>query len=202
MNSLDQTFEDALWICRSLFERGKTSGSSANISFRIGDAVYISGSGTSFGRLGREDFGVLSPEGSLLGGIVPSKEYPLHLAFYQKDPGLRAVIHTHGPFSTLVSCLCPDNEDQMLPDFTPYLSIKVGKVCYIPYSPPGSPQLFDMVRRRVYKSNALLLSNHGPVVAGTSLMDAFYKLEELEESARLYWYLRTEPQARPIPETP
>ncbi len=82
------------------------------------------------------------------------------------------------------------NEADCIPDHTPYLKMKVGTVGLIPYEKPGSEALFAAFRERVGRSDGYLLKNHGPVVGGASIMDAFYCLEELEESARIAWELR------------
>ena len=101
---MENTLAEALWVAHSLFERGKTSGSSANLSFRVDDRVYITASGSCFGTLKEGDFSQVSLNGSLLAGEKPSKELPLHLHFYRNKPGIQAVIHTHGPYAALWSC--------------------------------------------------------------------------------------------------
>ena len=70
--------EQAVGAAKSLFERGKTAGSTANLSFRHEGCIYISGSGTCFGTLKSEDFAVMDMDGNHVGGPAPSKEYPLH----------------------------------------------------------------------------------------------------------------------------
>lgn len=77
-----------------------------------------------------------------------------------------------------------------VPDHTPYLRMKLGSVGLIPYEKPGSPALFEAFRERAGKSDGFLLKNHGPIVPGKTIMDAFYCLEELEESAHIAWELR------------
>lgn len=73
---LDEKLREAVWVCRSLFERGKTAGSSANMSFRHGDRVYITASGTCFGTMKEEDFTWISLDGTAAGERKPSKEWP------------------------------------------------------------------------------------------------------------------------------
>ena len=187
--SLEQKLEQAVWAARSLFERGKTAGSSANMSFRHGDRIYITASGSCFGTLGAEDFTPVSLEGKPLGERRPSKEWPLHLALFEKSPEIGAVIHTHSTYSVLWSFVPDLPERDCIPDHTPYLKMKLGTVGTVPYEKPGSQALFDAFRRRVGQSDGFLLKNHGPVVPGKDVMDAFYCLEELEESARIAWEL-------------
>jgi len=78
MVNLDTKYKDAIWIAKSLFERGKVSGSSANMSFLHEGNIYITGSGTSFGVLTEKDFSVVNMKGEHISGIQPSKELPLH----------------------------------------------------------------------------------------------------------------------------
>ncbi|WP_040906941.1 class II aldolase/adducin family protein [Youngiibacter fragilis] len=191
----DNMIEDAIWIAKSLFDRGKATGSSANLSFRQGDRIYVTGTGTCFGRLDVDDFAILSykdGECQPLNDVKASKELPLHLAFYMKSDEIKAVIHTHSFYSTAFSCLQHDKENDVMPDITPYLKMKVGTIGLVPYAPPGSRELFELFGKRVNGDNGFLLANHGPIVAGSDLMNAFYGIEELEENARIACYFRSE----------
>ena len=71
--------------------------------------------------------------------------------------------------------------------------MKVGNVRLIPYAPPGTEELFRTFSANMGKSGAYLLRNHGPVVPGTSVFEAFYNLEELEESAHIAYCLMNKP---------
>jgi L-ribulose-5-phosphate 4-epimerase len=186
---LNKTLADAVWAAHSLFQRGKTSGSSANLSFRHNGQIYISASGSCFGTLTPEDFAVLNMDGTALTEKKPSKEWPLHLALYEKSDEIQGVIHTHSPYSILVSFIPGLPEHDCIPSHTPYLKMKLGTVGLIPYEKPGSQELFDAFRQRLSLSDGYLLRNHGPVVPGKTIKDAFYCLEELEESARIAWEL-------------
>lgn len=187
---LKKKLADAIWAGRSLFERGKTSGSSANMSFLHDGKMYISQSGSCFGTLTEEQFAVMTMDGTCISDNKPSKEWPLHLQIYQKKPGCGAVIHTHGTYSVLWSFVPAKDETDCIPDHTPYLKMKLGKVCTVPYEKPGSQALFDAFGERVMDGDGYLLKQHGAVVPGKDMMDAFYCLEELEESARIAWELR------------
>ena len=156
----EKKLEDAVWTAHSLFERGKTSGSSANMSFRHGDQIYISASGTCFGTLTEKDFAVISLAGDPLSERKPSKEWPLHLALYEKSPEVEAVIHTHSTYSVLWSFVPQIPELDCIPDHTPYLKMKLGTVGLIPYEKPGSEALFSAFRQRVKASDGFLLKNH------------------------------------------
>lgn len=190
METLQEKTEAAIYVARSLFERNKVSGSSANMSFTHEGRVYITASGTSFGRLTPADFTAIDREGRVLEGRKPSKEYPLHLAAYAAHGDAGAVLHTHSRYATLWSCLEHENALDVLPPYTPYLRMKVGAVGLIPYAPPGSPELFAAFRERAALTGGYLLAHHGPVVCGKDILAAFYALEELEENAFIAWSLR------------
>lgn len=182
--AFEQKLYDAVWIAHSLFERGKTSGSSANLSFLHDGKIYITASGTCFGTLTQDDFAAASMDGERLNSLKPSKELTLHRYYYQHDPDIQAVIHTHGPYAVLWSCRKFDGNTDIIPSYTPYLGMKVGKIGLIPYAKPGSAELFEKFKNGLDTGDAYLLKNHGGIVGGKSLMDAFFGIEELEESAK------------------
>lgn len=159
---LKEKLEQAIWAAKSLFDRGKTSGSSANMSFRHGNRIYMTGSGTCFGLLKPEDFSVLSLAGEHMEGLKPSKELPLHMALYRKSDGVGAVLHIHSPYGVIWSCLDHEHEKDCIPPHTPYLAMKLGTVGLIPYERPGSQELFTAFEARVNDSDGYLLRNHGP----------------------------------------
>ncbi|SFE68607.1 class II aldolase/adducin family protein [Succiniclasticum ruminis] len=189
MNTLLEKLETACWIARTLFMKNRASGSSANMSFLHNGRIVITKSGSCFGCLKPEDFSEVSFDGKLLKGEKPSKEFPLHQMLYKKSPDIGAVIHTHCTYSVLWSCLHHENEEDVMPGHTPYLKMKVGTVGLIPFAAPGSQELFRLFAERIEKSDAFLLAHHGPVVGGKDLMNAFYGLEELEDSATIAWNL-------------
>lgn len=187
---LRKKLDDAVWIAHSLFDRNRTTGSSANMSFLHDGKIYITRSGSCFGRLCAEDFSVMELSGVHLSGAKPSKEYPLHLAVYRHKPDAGAVIHTHGEYAVLWSFVPAEDETDAVPPHTPYLAMKLGTVGLIPYEKPGSAELFAAFEARADQSDGYLLRQHGVVVPGKDLMDSFYCLEELEESAKIAWKLR------------
>lgn len=186
---LKQKYQDAIWAAKSLFDRSRTTGSSANLSFRHGDTIYITGSGTCFGRLSADSFSAVSMSGEVLNGVKPSKELPLHRMCYEKSDSIGAVIHTHSFYATLYACVPHEYETTVVPDYTPYLRMKVGNIALVPYAKPGSQELFDYFREKVHTADAYLLANHGGVVPAKTVMDAFYGIEELEESCHIAWEL-------------
>jgi 3-dehydro-4-phosphotetronate decarboxylase len=100
-----------------------------------------------------------------------------------------AIVHLHSTHSVAVSCLADVNPADVLPPITAYYVMKIGTLPLIPYYRPGDKTLAEAVRAAAHKHHAVLLANHGPVVAGSSLSAAGAAVEELEETARLHLLL-------------
>ena len=180
-------------ICRlakSLFDRGLTIGSSGNISVRLADGWLMTPTGSSMGNLDPNEISKLDVNGKLISGKSPTKESFLHIAMYDERPDSGAVVHLHSTHSVAVSCLAGIDKKNVLPPITAYYVMKIGKLPLVPYFPPGDINLAKAVKEMASNHHAVLLANHGPVVAGKTLEDAVYAIEELEETARLFLLLR------------
>jgi ribulose-5-phosphate 4-epimerase/fuculose-1-phosphate aldolase len=181
-------------ICRygrSLFERGLTPGSSGNISVRLDDGGWlVTPTNASMGFLDPACIARLDETGALLSGDAPTKEIPLHSALYETRGAARAVVHLHSTHSVAVSMLPEIDPHSVLPPLTAYYLMRVGNAALVPYYRPGDPAVADAIRGLAGKHSAVLLANHGPVVAGDTLEAAVFAIEELEETAKLYLLLR------------
>ena len=181
-------------ICRlakSMFDRGMTSGASGNMSARLSDGnLLVTPTGSSFGALDPAKLSLVAPDGSLLSGDPPTKEMPLHSAFYDTRTSCGGIVHLHSSHSVALSMLPETDPDNVLPPLTPYPIMRLGKVKLLPYFRPGDPAMGEAVRELGGKRSAVLLANHGPVVAGDDLDAAFYAMEELEEGAKLALFTR------------
>ena len=185
--------EGIVRIARSMFERGLTHGSTGNISLRIDDGWLMTPTGSSFGDLDPARLSRLDANGVHVSGDAPTKEAFLHRAMYEEQPHFSAVVHLHSLHSVAVSVLADVNAEDVLPPLTAYYVMRVGRLPLVPYFAPGDAQLAEAVRGYAGRHHALLLANHGPVVAGTSLTAAADAIEELEATARLYLLLRGAP---------
>lgn len=182
---------------KSIFDRGLTAGSSGNISVRVEDGWLMTPTGSSLGSLDPARISKLDAAGRHVGGDAPTKESFLHVAMYERRPRAGAVVHLHAAHSVAVSCMADVDPADVLPPLTAYYVMRVGTLPLIRYFPPGDLDLAKAVREAASRHHAVLLANHGPVVAGTSLEDAVYAAEELEETAKLYLLLRGL-RARPL----
>lgn len=183
-------------ICRSgasLFERGLTHGSTGNISVALPDGGWLmTPTGSSLGTLDPAKLSKLDAGGKLVSGDKPTKEAFLHTCMYRERPKAGAVVHLHSTHSVAVSCLDGIDHASCLPPITAYFVMRVGTLPLVPYFPPGDEALAEAVAKLAGKHHAVLLANHGPVVAGSSLSAAQDAVEELEETAKLFLLLRNE----------
>jgi ribulose-5-phosphate 4-epimerase/fuculose-1-phosphate aldolase len=180
-------------ICRlgeSLFTRGLTFGSAGNISVRLEDGWLMTPTNVSLGRLDPARLAKLDANGKLVSGDPPTKETFLHRAMYSERPQATAVVHLHSTYSVAVSALADIDTANVLPPITAYYVMRVGRLPLVAYYPPGDLALADAVQRLAGKHHAVLLANHGPVVAGSTLDAAANAIEELEETAKLFLLLR------------
>ena len=177
---------------KSIFERGLTHGSTGNISVRCPDGWLLTPTGSNLGKLDPAQLAKLDWNGKLMSGNQPSKEAFLHLAMYQERANNGAVVHLHATHSVAISVLEDLDPEDLLPPLTAYYVMRIGRLPLVPYYAPGDMQLADAVRGYAGRHHAMLLANHGPVVAGSSLAAAADAIEELEATAKLYLLLRGE----------
>ncbi|MBB6014135.1 ribulose-5-phosphate 4-epimerase/fuculose-1-phosphate aldolase [Aquamicrobium lusatiense] len=174
-------------MARSVFDRGLTGGASGNISARLSDGrLLVTPTGSSLGTLDPGRLSLLDTQGRLISGDAPTKEMPLHSAFYEtRGAKSGAIVHLHSTHSVALSMLPETDPDNVLPPLTPYSVMRLGKVKLLPYFRPGDAAIGEAIRGLAGKRGAILLANHGPVVAAKDLEAALYAMEELEETARL-----------------
>ncbi len=189
MSSEARLREEIVKHGKSLFDRGLTSGSTGNISVRTEAGWLMTPTGSSLGDLDPARLSKLDTDGHLVAGDPPTKEAFLHRAIYSERPKARAVVHLHSTHSVAVSCLCGIDHDNVLPALTPYYVMRVGRLPLIAYHPPGDEALAVEVANKARDHRAVLLANHGPVVAGADLSSAVDATEELEATAKLYLLL-------------
>jgi 3-dehydro-4-phosphotetronate decarboxylase len=177
--------EDICSLARSMFDRGLTHGSTGNISARLADGgLLVTPTGSSFGRLDPARLARFDAAGRFVEGDAPTKEMPLHAAFYETSRS-GAVVHLHSTHSVALSILPETDPDDVLPPLTAYSVMKLGKVKLLPFFAPGDPRMATAIRELAGRHPAVLLAHHGPVVAAADLHSAVDAIEEMEATARL-----------------
>lgn len=178
--------------CRHLSAAGLSPGSSGNVSIRLGSRILATPTGRSLRSVTEDELAATPADRD--DAPRPTKELPLHAAMYAAHPEATAVVHLHSPSATAIACLPPSADGfAQLPPLTPYRVMRLGDVPLVPYARPGSAELAAGVATAAPGHPVLLLANHGPVVAATTLDAAIDLVEELETAARLTLLLRQAP---------
>ena len=187
---------------RSLFVRGYSCGTSGNLSVRLPDrdGYLMSPTNVSLGRLTADTISRLDTAGRHIDGAPPTKEAWLHMAMYAARPQDHAVVHLHSTYATALSCRSDRPADDVMPALTPYVIMRVGRVARVPYSRPGDTAPTRSIEQLAARHRAVLLANHGPVIAGRDLDAAVAAAEELEETSRLFFALEGRPHQILTPE--
>jgi ribulose-5-phosphate 4-epimerase/fuculose-1-phosphate aldolase len=186
---LSAELHNLVQIAQSMFARGYSFGTAGNISIRIGETVYATPTGSSFGTLTVDALAACDMRGNALGSNRPTKELLFHLAAYKARPECRAVVHLHSTYATAVASMRDLDERNALPALTAYYAMRVSNLPTVPYLPPGDAGLAVAVERLARQTPAMLMRNHGSIAIGKTLQEAAALAEEIEETARLYLLL-------------
>jgi L-fuculose-phosphate aldolase len=167
---------------RRLYNHGLTTTSGGNISLRISaDIIAITPSATDKGRMKWKEVGIMTMNGiNLTPDLKPSIEAGMHLSIYRRRD-VKAIVHAHPAFATTFTAM----KSSINTALTAEACAILGEPLFVPYALMGSVKLAEIVAKSIEKSDILLLENHGILAAGTGLLQAFDKIEVLENAARM-----------------
>jgi L-fuculose-phosphate aldolase len=176
-------------IIDRIYRRGMTTTTGGNISVidDNGD-IWITPSAVDKGTLKASDIMCIKRDGTITGRHKPSSEYPFHQAIYSIRPDIRAIIHAHPPALVSFSIV------HQIPDTNIISQARYicGPIGYAAYELPGSMMLGEKIAAEFNKGyKAIIMENHGTVVGGSDLMDAFQRFETLEFCARTILFGKT-----------
>jgi L-fuculose-phosphate aldolase len=168
---------------RRLYKQGLTTTSGGNISCRINDEIIaITPSATDKGYMRWKEVGIMNLKGeNLTPDLKPSIESEMHLSIYRKKKHITAIIHAHPVFAssfTAMKCKISTN-------LTAEAKAILGDPLFVPYALMGTKELAEIVGEKIMQSDILLLENHGILATGSSLLQAFDKIEVLENAAKM-----------------
>jgi L-fuculose-phosphate aldolase len=182
MNEERRLREEMVRVGARLVELGLLGAAEGNLSCRLGsDRLLCTPSGVSKGFLDPLDLVVIDLFGNPVDGKRASSEIRLHLAFYDADPNVQAVVHAHPITATAFASSPAAFPDEAFPEAI----VVLGKVVKASFATPGTPALPDSIRPYLPSGRSFLLGNHGAVVSGTSLEDALFRMETLERVAQI-----------------
>ncbi|HBE41746.1 MAG TPA: aldolase [Bacteroidales bacterium] len=168
---------------RRLYRHGLTTTSGGNISRRISDKlIAITPSATDKGRMRWKEVGIMSVAGeNITQELKPSIEHALHLNVYNNNNEVNAIVHAHPLFATSFTA--------MRLNINTSLTAEARAICgepkLVPYALMGTKELAETVAKHSRESDVMLLENHGVITTGSNLLQAFDKLEVLENAAKM-----------------
>jgi L-fuculose-phosphate aldolase len=187
--------EVALFM-RRLYRQGLTTTSGGNISLKISDdIIVITPSATDKGRMRWKEVGIMTLAGkNLTPELKPSIENEMHLSIYKKKKEISAIVHAHPLFASAFTAMkCTIDTD-----LTAEAKAICGDPCFVPYALMGTMELASLASESIMKSDILLLENHGILTAGSSILQAFDKLEVLENAAKMTMIVKMTGKKKPL----
>lgn len=178
---------DIVRVAHSIHRRGLTHGRTGNLAVREGENILVTPTGVCLSDVASSDLSLIGMDGAHIEGPRPTKESFLHAAMLRARPSDRAVVHTHSVYSAALSTLDLSEQGAPLPILTAYFAMRVPTLRVLPYIAPGDTAAAEIVESAAVTSGALLLRNHGPVVAAGDLDAALDALEELEHVAQIFF---------------
>ena len=171
-------------IIGRIYRSGMTTTSGGNLSIMDGNGdMWITPAGIDKGSLRPEDIMCVKADGTIVGHHRPSSEYPFHKAIYKMNPKARSVIHAHPPGLVTFSVVHQIPETSIIPQ----ARAVCGPVGFAEYALPGSELLGKKIVEEFKKNpdyKAVIMENHGVVLYGEDIADAYQRFETLELCAR------------------
>ncbi len=210
MDREQQLRDEIVHVGRLMYEKDLIVGIDGNVSARLGpDRLLITPSGVPKGSLAAADLLVVDdqsgipfePQDGLARGLRPTSELPMHLEAYRRRPDIQAVVHAHPPVAVTLSIANIPMDGGMVPESI----LMVGPVATAPYALPSSEENATAIRTLIADHDAIILQRHGSLTVGSSPMQAFLRLEAVEQNARILFMLAQlgggdpESAAEPLP---
>ncbi|WP_293797827.1 class II aldolase/adducin family protein [uncultured Bosea sp.] len=175
--------QEIVAVAQAIDRAGFCPSKSGNVSARFGDGLLITPSGLPYVQTKPEDLIHLGLDGTLRnGGRKPSSEWPFHVAIYQARPDAQAIVHTHSPRATALSCT-----RRGIPAFHYMIALCGGAdVRCAEYATFGTPELAENAVKALEGRKAVLLANHGVIALGQTLAGAHTIVAEVENLAGQY----------------
>ena len=177
--------DELIAASRELYDRKLIHAAGGNSSIRDGDSVWISQTGAELGKLTADKLVKVDLDGTVLEGKAPSKEMNMHLAMYRARKDARAVVHVHPTYAIALSTLISRESNDAVPPYTMAFYVRAGRVPMIPYHPSGAHSLHEAVAALAPAHHAILLRQHGVIVAGVHMSTAVGIVEEVEQCCQI-----------------
>jgi L-fuculose-phosphate aldolase len=181
---------------RRLYKRGLTTTSGGNISLKLSDDIILmTPSATDKGRMKWKEVAIMNIFGeNFTPHLKPSIETAMHLSIYKKKNDIQAIVHAHPVFASLFTAI----KSKINTDLTAEAKAILGDPLFVRYAVMGSLALAEVAAESILKCDILLLENHGILTVGTNLLQAFDKIEVLENAAKMTLMTEMTGKKRPL----
>jgi L-fuculose-phosphate aldolase len=171
-------------VCKMMHQRGYIAARDGNVSVRIGDRrLLVTPSGARKGFLEPSDLVLCDLSGRPLAGErgKPSSELLMHVAIYEERPDVTAVVHAHPPAAIAHTVAGVSLAAPLMPE----VFCELGEILTLPYTTPTTAEVPDALRGPIKTHAALIMERHGSITVGSTLGQAYDRLEVLEHTARI-----------------
>ncbi len=187
--SEDEVRQEIIQVCHMLWKQGLVVAMDGNVSARLGEDRFLcTPSGFSKGLLHADQLIVVDWDAEPVGprtaanqNLRPSSEVLLHLEAYKQRPGIGAVVHAHPPTAVALSILGAE----IAPCYLPDVVLGLGIVPTSDYATPSSAEGAQVISELIKRCDALVLRRHGSVTVGLTPLEAYLRLEKLEQVAQI-----------------
>lgn len=179
---LDHPSKQITEIIKRIYHAGMTTTSGGNISIKDDEGnIWITPSAIDKGSLRKSDIVCVTPGNKIIGKHKPSSEFPFHKAIYTARPDIRSIVHAHPPALVSFSIVRQIPNTNIIPQAKHIC----GPIGYAKYALPGGDELGKNIAAEFKKGfDAVIMENHGCVIGGSDLKDAYIRFETLEFAAR------------------
>jgi len=187
-------------VCHKMWQQGWTASNDGNVSVKLDKDVYlITPGGISKSFITKDKLLIVDGRGAVIEGAEgykPSSEMKMHLRCYEQREDVGGVVHAHPPIATGYAVAGQGLDNYCMIEAV----LSLGAVPVVPYATPSTDEVPDSITPYLKNHDALLLANHGAITVGENLMTAYYKMETLEQYAKVSLVARLLGGAREIPE--
>lgn len=181
--------QEIVQVCHMMWQRGFVAANDGNVSARLGEDRFLcTPSGFSKGLVEPEQLLVVDGEAQLVVQrqgpaqyLRPSSEILLHLEAYRQRPDIGALVHAHPPTAIALSIAGVNLAHCLIPDVV----LGLGLIPTTEYATPASIEGAQVIRELIRRYDALVLKRHGSVTVGTTVLEAYLRLEKVEQAAQI-----------------
>ncbi len=190
INAIEKAKQEVMWGVKNMVEKGYALGTAGNISCRVeGENLFvITPSSRSYATLSADDLCVIDMEGNIVEGkYKPSVEVSMHRFIFIDRPDVKAIVHSHSKYGTLVSSIEGVSELPIID--VESISYLGGETPVAPFAPAGSIELATSVRKSIGLSAGVLMENHGTIGVGVTMEKAMIASDNIERTSEQYLML-------------